>query len=241
MSCVPAEDRRRDLPADRGRSLLAPAVVGAMRSVHVVVARHPRHEPEVLGVVAAHPLAEELLPAVTVLRHGRVGIRLHESLDGGIDLLVVGVYAGGGGEEEARDAGLARGHQEMGIDQHAQHAQGLVVLDEPHAAHVGGEVVDAHRALHGGDAVGAVPKIEPEALDVVEPLVPLLERLDVDGPQAAMALPPQVGQEVPADEAAGPAHHDTVVQRRCHDSLPTRSRSAARGAGRSARDRPGSR
>ena len=33
-------------------------------------------EPEVLAEVAAHALGEELLPAVPVLRHGRVGVLL---------------------------------------------------------------------------------------------------------------------------------------------------------------------
>ena len=52
-------------------------------------------------------------------------------------------------EEEPLDIGRGGGLQEMCVDEHRQHARGLVALDEPHAAHVRGEVVDASRAGHG--------------------------------------------------------------------------------------------
>ena len=42
--------------------------------------------------------------------------------------------------------------QHVRVDQHRQHAQGLVVLDEAHAAHVGGQVVDRAGASGGGPA-----------------------------------------------------------------------------------------
>jgi hypothetical protein len=34
----------------------------------------------------------------------------------------------------------------MGVDQHGQHAQGLVVFNESHASHIGGQVVNLGRA-----------------------------------------------------------------------------------------------
>ena len=63
-----------DLAADRGRRLLAAAVPGAVRAVDVVEAGHARLEAEVLAEVAAHALAEELLPAVAVFRHRGIGV-----------------------------------------------------------------------------------------------------------------------------------------------------------------------
>ena len=73
-----------DLAADRGRRLLAAAVPGAVRAVDVVVARDAGGEAEVLAEVAAHALAEQLLPAVAVLRHGGVGVLFLERGDVGV-------------------------------------------------------------------------------------------------------------------------------------------------------------
>src|SRR6185312_10028375 len=63
-----------DLAADRGGGLLAAPLVGAVRAVDVVVAGNARLDAEVFAEVAAHALAEELLPAVAVLGHGGVGV-----------------------------------------------------------------------------------------------------------------------------------------------------------------------
>ena len=78
----------------------------------------------------------------------------------GSRLLVGVVDAGGGGVEEALDAVLLRGLQQVRVDQHREHAQGLVVLDEAHAAHVGGQVVDVGGALGGALAVFRQVQVE---------------------------------------------------------------------------------
>src|SRR5581483_2896780 len=83
-----------DLAADRGRRLLAPAVVGALGSVDVVIPRHAGGDAVVLAVVAGHPFAEKLLPAIAVLRHGGVGVLFLERGDVGAGLLVAVVDAG---------------------------------------------------------------------------------------------------------------------------------------------------
>ena len=49
--------------------------------------------------MVAHPLAEQLLPAVAVLGHGRVGVGFAQHHVIGRDLLVRGVDAGLGAEE----------------------------------------------------------------------------------------------------------------------------------------------
>ena len=63
-----------------------------------------------------------------------------------LHLLLGVVDAGAAGVEESLDAFLLGRLQQVGVDQHRQHAERLVVLDEAHPAHVGGEVVDVvHR------------------------------------------------------------------------------------------------
>ena len=62
------------LAADGGGSFLPAAVPGAVRPVDVVESGHAGLHAEVLAEMAAHALAEELFPAVSVLGHGRIGI-----------------------------------------------------------------------------------------------------------------------------------------------------------------------
>ena len=137
---------------------------------------------------------------------------------------------------------------------------GLVVLDEAHAAHVGGEVVDLAGA--GGRRHAASSRSDRSATTFSTSsmhLVPLVERLDVDGADA-LALAEQVGDEVAADEAAAAGDDDVDWSNR-HVEKPTsialcpqaaltlwsehgsmvRTRNVGRGYGppaRSARSRP---
>ena len=150
---VAGELRFDDLAADGGGGLFAAAVLRAVRAVDVVVAGDAGLDAEVFAEVAAHPLAEELLPAVAVLGHGGVG---------------VGFLQGGDVRDRAacrrcrrrrrrhrRTAGRRlslAAMQQVGVDQHAEHAERFVVLDEAHAAHVGGQVVDDGSALEGAVA-----------------------------------------------------------------------------------------
>jgi hypothetical protein len=200
------------LAADRRRRLLAAAGPGPVRAVDVVVAGHARDEAEVLAVVAAHALAEELLPPVAVLRHRRVGVLLLQRLDVRRRLLVGRVHAGGGGEEESLDAArLLRRAKEVGVDQHREHAERLVVLDESHAAHVGREVVDVLRALDGLDARVVELEVEDAVVRLVGHLVPLLDRAHVHRADVGVAVREEGGDEVRADEAATTPDEDEVV------------------------------
>src|SRR6185503_13792041 len=65
-----------DLAADGRRGLLTAARPGAVRPIDVMVTGHARGQPEVLFKVAAHALAEELLPSVAVLGQRRIGVGL---------------------------------------------------------------------------------------------------------------------------------------------------------------------
>ena len=153
ISSVPASFAVRDLAADRRRRLLAAAVVGAVRPVDVVVARHPRLDAEVVVEVPAHALREELLPAVAVLGHRRVGVLLPQRGH-------VRTPAGGrrcrrtptrSRSAARRPASLPAISRCVLISTEIMHS-GLVRLDEAHPAHVAGEVVDVR------DAVGRPPR-----------------------------------------------------------------------------------
>jgi hypothetical protein len=70
---------KRHLSANRGGRFLAAAIPGPERAVDIVITRSARFETEMFAEVSAHPLAEKLLPAMSILRHGGIGIRLLEA------------------------------------------------------------------------------------------------------------------------------------------------------------------
>ncbi len=86
----------------------------------------------------------------------------------------------------------------MHVDAHAEHAEGLVVLDEAHPAHVGGEVVDLIGALQGAVAVVFLAQVEGSVVRLGKLLEPLVGGLDVDGAHLVVALPQQIRHEVAA-------------------------------------------
>jgi hypothetical protein len=208
------------LAAHRGRRLLPPTVVGPEGSVDVVEARHAGLDPEVLEIVAAHPLAEQLLPAVAVLGHGRVGIGFDERCHVRVGLLRRVVDAGRRGVEVARHPRRLSCHKEVGVDQDAQHAERLVVLDEAHAAHVGREVEDLVDAVHGALAGLLVAQVENHVLGALVELVPVLEGLHVDTADLGEAPCEQGVDEVAADESAASGDECSASGISSHGSLP---------------------
>src|SRR5438128_12695574 len=90
----------------------------------------------------------------------------------------------------------------MGIDQHAEHAQRLVVLDKAHPPHVCRQVEDAESATHRLLALLAHPEVQPQVLNIVNPLKPFLERLNVHGAQAIESMSAQFRHQMAADKAA---------------------------------------
>jgi GDPmannose 4,6-dehydratase len=102
--------------------------------------------------------------------------------------------------------------QHVRAGQDGQHAQRLVVLDEAHAAHVGGEHVDLARALGLGHRVLEQRQVGLDVLGTLVHLVPLVQRLDVDRPHR-QSLRQQVADQMAADEAT-PARDKNV-----HSSL----------------------
>ena len=78
------------------------------------------------------------------------------------------------------DALVPARHQEVGVDEDRDHARGPVRLDEAHAAHVAGEVVDVADAANCVLARLERAEVGYTVLDAVDHLIPLVERLDVD-------------------------------------------------------------
>jgi hypothetical protein len=192
-----------DFAADGGGSLLAAAGPGAERAVDVVIAGDAGLETIVFFEVAAHALGKEFLPAVAVFRECRVGVLFLERDDVGVGLLFGVVDAGGGGVEEALDTFVACGHDHVGVGENAQHAEGLVVFDEAHAAHVGGKLEDDIGARGRLEAAVFILEVELEAFDVFGDLVPLVEGFDIDGAYHLNAIVQQTLHEMAADKSAG--------------------------------------
>ena len=90
----------------------------------------------------------------------------------------------------------------MGVDEHAQHAEGFVVFDEAHAAHVGGELEDGGDAFGGAVAGVLVLEVEDEILDAVSDLIPVVERLLVDAADDLDPIGKEVLDQMATDEAA---------------------------------------
>jgi len=93
------------------------------------------------------------------------------------------------------------GLKHVGIDEHRQHAQCLIVLDKAHAAHVRGEIVDFVGALRGAIAVFFEIQIAGEILDVVEALIPFGEGLFVNRSDVSVSLPTKLRDEMTAYES----------------------------------------
>ena len=73
-----------DLAAHRGGRLLATAEPGAVGTVDVVEAGDVGLQAALRPVLLAEHLADELLPAVAALGHGRIGVGLLERDDLGV-------------------------------------------------------------------------------------------------------------------------------------------------------------
>ena len=94
----------------------------------------------------------------------------------------------------------------MGVDQDAAQAFDPEALDETHAAHIGGQVVDFHRAFDRPDAVVFLAQVHAQTFDARHALVPVGQRLLVDGADAGEALGRgSSGSATPAMKPPAPA------------------------------------
>src|SRR5205809_7639103 len=107
---------------------------------------------------------------------------------------------------------LAGAEHQLRVDQHADHAQAFVELDEAHPAHVAGEVVDD---IHSLDRVGsfvAQVQIRDDVLSLRMNLVPLGGWLDIDAADVLVSLGEQIADEMPADKPAAATDYDSITR-----------------------------
>ena len=107
-----------------------------------MVAGHPASQAKIFVEVATHPFAKEFFPSVAIFGKSGVGVLLFERNEIRIFLLLRVIDTCRRRIEETLDIAIAGGEQHVGIGQHAEHAEGLVVMDESHASHVGCELKD---------------------------------------------------------------------------------------------------
>jgi hypothetical protein len=169
-----------------------------------------RPQSVVFAEVAAHPFREQFLPAIPVFRHGGVGVFFLERNDVFVHLLLSVVNAGAAGVEEPFHAFLLSRLQQVSVDQHRQHAEGLIIFDEPHAAHVGGEVVDVVHAATSFVASFPFLEVGDDVLGFVEHLIPLVNRLHVDAANLMPVLQ-QSSRQVTANETAAAGDEDFLL------------------------------
>ena len=105
---------------------------------------------------------------------------------------------------------MAGGHEHVGVDQDAEHAEAFVQLDEAHTTHVGGEIVDPVGAVDRLDAGVFVLEVEGEVLGSGEALIPLPLGFFVDGADFVSLLEHGF-DEVAADESATPRDQDCML------------------------------
>src|SRR6266508_2074343 len=97
-------------------------------------------------------------------------------------------------------------------------------LDEAHPAHVGGEIEDVRGTLSGCIARLLLPQIGRDVLDAVVLLVPAAARLEVDRSNAPEPAAPQLGDEMPADEASRTRDEDELGAIHLHEGSHSRQR-----------------
>src|SRR5262249_56043072 len=119
-----------------------------------------------------------------------------------------GVVSGGGWRVgEGWGTGMGGRLKHVGVDEHGEHAQGFVVFDETHAAHVGGQIIDVRRATSRCFAVFLHIEIEGNIFHVIEALIPLIERLYINATDALKTAAAQRRNKRAADEAACATYH----------------------------------
>ena len=162
-------------------------------------------------IVHQELLRHQLLQTVGILRLCGPGIVLLEAggaIEGLVELLVLGVDAGGGGVPEALDTGRTRRlrHVERDHRRVVQDAR-VVGLDEAHAAHVGGEVEAPLHALARLLAGVGKSEVEVDELVAEHVLRHVLVLLPVHRAHPVPLLLETLG-EVRADEASCTGNED---------------------------------
>jgi hypothetical protein len=121
------------------------------------------------------------------------------------------VGAGRAGEKVAARAGLVSRLDHVRVDEDGAQAFHAETLDEAHAAHVGGEVVDFHRAFADAMAVGLDAHVQAEIFHAGHVQIPLVKRLLVHRADVGKTLFLEIKREVAGDESARAGDDDQII------------------------------
>ena len=99
----------------------------------------------------------------------------------------------------------------MGVDEDAAQALHPEPLDETHATHVGGQVVDFRRSFDSPDAVVLLAQVHAQTGDARHPLVPVGKWFLVNRPNAGEPFVMEIAGQRPADEPTGSGNHEQVI------------------------------
>ena len=96
----------------------------------------------------------------------------------------------------------------MRVDQHAQHAQGLIVLNESHSAHVCGEHIHVLHAFARSAGRLETREIGDDIFHSIVDLIPFLQRLAVNAADFLLAGFLHAADEMAANKAAAAGDDD---------------------------------
>src|SRR5665213_3234916 len=95
----------------------------------------------------------------------------------------------------------------MGVNQHAEHAERLVVFDKSHSSHVSGEVVNDASFSHCLLTGFFLTQVKRDVFGFWKYLKPVRPRFHVDTPNGRTLLQ-ESSNEMTADEAPGAANNN---------------------------------
>src|SRR5215469_2869192 len=98
----------------------------------------------------------------------------------------------------------------MRVDEHAQHAERFIVLDETHPAHVGREIVNKIDIRHSALAALTVAQIELQTFGLGKHLKPFLERLHINRANF-FSLAKKIGYQMTTDKASAATNYDFFI------------------------------
>jgi hypothetical protein len=99
----------------------------------------------------------------------------------------------------------------VGVNEDRKHTERFVVLDKTHPAHVCGEIIDFFGAFGRDFAILFEVQVQLQVLDVVEALVPLLERLHVYRTNPLISALSKRIHEMAANKPACAGYHDYIL------------------------------
>src|SRR3954468_21988758 len=99
----------------------------------------------------------------------------------------------------------------MRVDQHAQHAERLIILNKSHSPHVGRQIVDLADSLTCRVTFVAQLQVGNDILYVVEHLVPLFQRFYIHAADSSVTFIAQSSDEVSPNKATTARYQEKFI------------------------------